>query len=66
MQQAVDIGLKMTALHVQYADVIGQLALQATRDGSPINRPVWWIDPTNPDAQAIDSGFTHFSALMPP
>jgi len=63
-QEAVDIGLKMTALHVQYADVIGQLALQATRDGSPINRPVWWIDPTNPDAQAIDSEFLLGDTLL--
>lgn len=52
----VDIALQMTALHVEYADVIGKLALQSTHDGSPINRPIWWIDPTNHDAQTIDSG----------
>lgn len=46
----------MTGLHIKYADIIGHLAMQSIRDGSPINRPIWWIDPTNPDAQIIDSG----------
>ena len=54
--QVVDIALKMTALHAQYADAIIRLARQSTVDGWPINRPVWWLDPSDPVAQTIDSG----------
>jgi hypothetical protein len=46
----------MTALHERYADKIISLAQQSTVDGSPINRPLWWIDPLDPIAQVIDSG----------
>lgn len=46
----------MTALHYQYAPMIIALAKQATIDGTPINRPLWWIDPLDPVALTIDSG----------
>ena len=46
----------MTLLHERYADKIISLAKQSTVDGSPVNRPLWWIDPLDPIAQVIDSG----------
>lgn len=46
----------MTALHEQYAPQIIALARQSTVDGSPINRPLWWIDPNDATALTIDSG----------
>lgn len=56
--QVVDIALKMTSLHYQYSGLIFTLASQAITNGYPINRPIWWIDPTDPVAQTIDSGRT--------
>ena len=26
-------------------------------DGSPINRPIWWLDPTDQDAHVVDDEF---------
>lgn len=54
--QVVDIALRMTKLHYQYSPLIISLARQATTNGYPINRPLWWIDPTDPVAQTIESG----------
>jgi alpha-glucosidase (family GH31 glycosyl hydrolase) len=52
----VDIALKMTSLHYEYSPLIIELARQALTTGQPINRPLWWIDPTDAVAQTIDSG----------
>ena len=52
----INIALRMTALHVQYADTIISLARESTINGYPINRPLWWIDPLDPVALSIDSG----------
>lgn len=49
----------MTALHYEYAPLIVSLANQAAVDGTPINRPLWWIDPVDPVALTIDSGTVH-------
>ncbi len=54
--QVIEISLRMTALHVQYSSTIISLARQATVNGWPINRPLWWIDPLDSEALAIDSG----------
>lgn len=52
----VAIAQRMTALHYEYAPLIVSLANQAAVDGTPINRPLWWIDPVDPVALTIDSG----------
>ena len=62
--QTIEIARNMTALHAQYADYIYALALQSTVDGTPINRPLWWLDPLDPVAQTIDSGFSLFISFF--
>lgn len=54
----------MTELHYQYAPLIISLARQATVDGQPINRPLWWIDPLDPVAHTIDSGMFFSIGVM--
>lgn len=46
----------MTALHESIAPTIIALAEEAAETGAPINRPIWWIDPTDQIALGIDSG----------
>ncbi len=53
--QVVDIALRMTSLHYEYSSLIISLAREATITGYPINRPIWWIDPTDPVAQTVDT-----------
>ena len=48
----------MTALHNQYSSVIINLANAAMTTGEPINRPIWWLDPTDETALATDSGIS--------
>ena len=56
MFQTVAISKKFTALHYQYSDKIVQLARKKVEDGTPINPPIWWIDPTDEVALIVDSG----------
>ena len=51
-----DYALAMTALHANYAPKIIELAENSVASGEPINRPIWWVDPTDQEALAIDSG----------
>merc|ERR1719219_1193636 len=53
----VQHSLAMTRLHAQYADLIIRLARAAQLTGEPINRPVWWLDPTDKTALALDDEF---------
>ena len=46
----------MIALRNSYSSLIVDLAREATITGVPINRPIWWIDPTDKEAMKIDSG----------
>ena len=53
----VEHALSLTRLHEEHAPTILALAKQATEDGSPINRPVWWIDPTDQEALGVEDQF---------
>ena len=55
-QKVTDYALAMTALHANYAAKIIELAENSVVSGEPINRPIWWVDPTDQEALAIDSG----------
>ena len=55
--EVVEHALAITQLHAQWAPTILALAQQATVDGSPINRPVWWIAPTDEVALAVEDQF---------
>jgi alpha-glucosidase (family GH31 glycosyl hydrolase) len=54
--QTVEIAKKFTTLHFQYSDKILKLAKKKAVDGTPINLPLWWLDPTDEEALTIDSG----------
>jgi len=41
-------------LRSNYTDTIVDLMKNTVANGSPVNPPVWWIDPTDVDAYAID------------
>lgn len=43
------------ALRNNYTDTIVDLMKNTVAHGTPVNPPVWWIDPTNTDAHAIDN-----------
>ena len=46
----------MVALRNSYSSLIVDLAREAVITGAPINRPIWWIDPTDKEAMKVDSG----------
>jgi hypothetical protein len=54
--QTVHIAKKFTSLHYQYSDKMLELARKKVADGTPINLPLWWLDPTDEEALTIDSG----------
>ncbi|XP_063215591.1 myogenesis-regulating glycosidase-like isoform X2 [Bacillus rossius redtenbacheri] len=56
-KQTVAIIKKYTALHYEYSDLIIQLARNASQYGTPINPPIWWLDPEDSEAQAVDDEF---------
>jgi len=43
-------------LRANYTDTIIKLMRRSVSEGSPLNPPVWWIDPTDPVAQTIADG----------
>ncbi|XP_049836583.1 myogenesis-regulating glycosidase-like [Schistocerca gregaria] len=55
--ETLDICRNLISLHIQYAPLIVELMKKAVEDGTPVNRPIWWIDPTDPTALTIDSEF---------
>lgn len=55
--ETVNIAKEMMSLRRNVSDAIIQSALEATQNGAPIIRPIWWMDPDDPVAQKIDSEF---------
>lgn len=43
-------------LRSKHTDTIVKLMRNTVGNGSPVNPPVWWIDPTNPEAHSIADG----------
>ena len=56
-EEVVEHSLAMTRLHALHSPLILRLARESQLTGAPINRPVWWLDPTDPTAQALDDEF---------
>ncbi|XP_065224579.1 myogenesis-regulating glycosidase-like [Planococcus citri] len=56
-----DLGTRMAKkfvnLHIQYADKIIETMKNSVKYGTPVNPPLWWIDPTDPETYLIDSEF---------
>ncbi|XP_049939040.1 myogenesis-regulating glycosidase-like [Schistocerca serialis cubense] len=55
--ETVELSRQLVALHAQYAPRIVELMRKAVEDGSPVNLPIWWVDPTDDTALAINSEF---------
>ncbi|XP_053611425.1 myogenesis-regulating glycosidase-like isoform X2 [Plodia interpunctella] len=51
--EAVEICLRYVKLHAAYTDDIIAAMEASVRDGTPVNPPIWWIDPTDPVALAV-------------
>lgn len=45
-----------TELHTSYGSLIETRFKLAVSSGDPVNPPIWWVDPTDATAQAIDDG----------
>ncbi|XP_047995775.1 myogenesis-regulating glycosidase-like isoform X2 [Leguminivora glycinivorella] len=50
--ETVEISRKYTQLHADYADEIVAAMEASVRDGTPVNAPIWWLDPTDETALA--------------
>lgn len=57
-QETVEISRKFTKLHEKYADKILEGFRRAVDHGDPVNPPIWWLDPEDKIAQALDDGET--------
>lgn len=52
-----EITKKFVELHDSYADVIMKAIERSSSEGSPVNPPIWWVDPTNEVALATDTEY---------
>lgn len=57
-QETVKISKKFTQLHEKFAELILKRFKLAVANGDPVNPPIWWLDPEDKTAQAIDDGKT--------
>lgn len=55
--ETIAISKKFNALHEQYTNVIVAAMKKNIADGTPVNPPIWWLDPTDKKALAEDSEF---------
>ncbi|XP_022126353.2 myogenesis-regulating glycosidase [Pieris rapae] len=51
--ETIEISKKYTDLHAAYADEIYAAMGEAVEHGSPVNPPLWWIAPSDPEALVI-------------
>lgn len=56
-QEVIEHTKLMINLRNSYADLIVDLAKNAVETGEPINRPIWWIDPQDEAALAIEDEY---------
>ncbi|KAL4713791.1 hypothetical protein ACJJTC_012308 [Scirpophaga incertulas] len=52
-EETLDISLKYARLHADYADQIYAAMQESVNQGTPVNGPLWWLDPTDDDALVI-------------
>ncbi|KAI8433924.1 hypothetical protein MSG28_012094 [Choristoneura fumiferana] len=51
--ETAEISLRYTQLHAAYAQRIHDAMVLSTQDGRPVNGPLWWIAPSDPEALVI-------------
>lgn len=56
-QQVIDITKQVLEVRKQFESDIMAAAGQSLVDGSPINRPLWWHDPEDPETYNIDNEY---------
>ncbi|KAJ8963796.1 hypothetical protein NQ314_005377, partial [Rhamnusium bicolor] len=54
---SVEIVRKFVNLHANYSSKIVEAMNASVKNGSPVNPPIWWIDPTDSLALASDDEF---------
>ncbi|XP_011868142.1 PREDICTED: uncharacterized family 31 glucosidase KIAA1161 isoform X5 [Vollenhovia emeryi] len=55
--ETIDICRKYTELHANYTDEILNAMQHAIENGTPVNPPIWWVDPTNSEAHKINDEY---------
>lgn len=55
-RETVELTQEVLAIRNEFKDEILQAARQTIEDGSPINRPLWWLDPEDTETYTVDSG----------
>ncbi|XP_011868139.1 PREDICTED: uncharacterized family 31 glucosidase KIAA1161 isoform X2 [Vollenhovia emeryi] len=55
--ETIDICRKYTELHANHQKIIVNAMKQAIENGTPVNPPIWWIDPTNSEAHKINDEY---------
>ncbi|XP_049768988.1 myogenesis-regulating glycosidase-like [Schistocerca cancellata] len=55
--ETLEICLKLIDLRAQYAPRIVELMKKTVEDGTPVNLPIWWLDPTDSTAQEISTEY---------
>jgi len=55
--EVVQMTKDVLVIREQYKALIEKAVAQAVADGSPINRPMWWVDPDDPQTFMIDSQY---------
>ncbi|KYQ57031.1 hypothetical protein ALC60_04019 [Trachymyrmex zeteki] len=56
-EEIINICRIYTELHENYTTEIINAMQQAIEKGTPVNPPIWWIDPLNSDAHKIDDEY---------
>ncbi|KAL6436891.1 hypothetical protein ACFW04_004924 [Cataglyphis niger] len=55
--ETIAICKKYTDLHANYTPEIVNAMQQAITNGTPVNPPIWWVDPTNKEAHKINDEY---------
>ncbi|XP_029674383.1 myogenesis-regulating glycosidase-like [Formica exsecta] len=55
--ETIAICKKYTDLHANYTPEILNAMQQAVTNGTPVNPPIWWVDPTNKEAHKINDEY---------
>ncbi|EZA50367.1 hypothetical protein X777_11178 [Ooceraea biroi] len=55
--ETIAICRRYTELHANQTSAILGAMQQAIRDGTPVNPPIWWVDPTNRQAHKINDEY---------
>ncbi|XP_011868146.1 PREDICTED: uncharacterized family 31 glucosidase KIAA1161 isoform X7 [Vollenhovia emeryi] len=55
--EAIEICRMYTKMHADHKVIIVKAMTQAIENGTPVNPPIWWIDPTNSEAHKINDEY---------